>query len=188
MPLNTDMNTWLNAPEKWQDNEGTLTVTTLHNTDFWQVTHYGFRPDSGHAYLQKVTGDFDYTLTFSGQYRDLYDQAGLMLRVSDTLWLKAGIEYLEGVHQLSVVVTRDFSDWSVSPIRGPLESTTLKLSRRKEAITIEGGVNGGPLHLMRLLYFPEVEEVQIGPMCCSPKGQGFEVEFRDMQLNKTPEQ
>ncbi|GEM44746.1 DUF1349 domain-containing protein [Deinococcus cellulosilyticus] len=174
------MKTWLNAPTQWQEHENTLTVTTLPDTDFWQVTHYGFRRDSGHAYLESVRGDFDFTVTFSGQYRDLYDQAGLLLRVSETLWLKAGIEYVEDVHNLSVVVTREFSDWSVTPLQGALESTTLKLSRRKEAITIEGAINGGPLQLMRMLYFPEVEEVQIGPMCCSPTGQGFEVEFRDM--------
>ncbi|WP_189001570.1 DUF1349 domain-containing protein [Deinococcus roseus] len=178
------MPTWLNAPLHWQETSDTLTIQTLPDTDFWQVTHYGFQRDSGHAYLQTVQGDFDYTLTFTGQYRDLYDQAGLMLRVNENLWLKAGIEYLEGVHQLSVVVTRDFSDWSVSPVPEALQSTTLKLSRRKEAITIEGGVNGGPLQLMRMLYFPEVPAVQIGPMCSSPTGQGFEVVFSGMDLQQ----
>lgn len=181
------MKAWLNPPQHWQETADTLKVTTLPDTDFWQVTHYGFQRDSGHALLETVSGDFDYTLTFGGNYTDLYDQAGLLLRIDESLWLKAGIEYLEGVHQLSVVVTREYSDWSVSPLSGALEFTTLKLSRRKEAITIEGSVNGQPLALMRLLYFPETTAVQVGPMCCSPTGKGFEVEFSGMKLEKVSE-
>ena len=39
-----------------------------------------------------------------------------MLRVSETNWMKCGIEYVHGVKQASTVITNDYSDWSVTPL------------------------------------------------------------------------
>ena len=39
---------WLNEPQAWSLEEGTLAVVTDAGTDFWRETHYGFTRDSGH--------------------------------------------------------------------------------------------------------------------------------------------
>ena len=39
-----------------------------------------------------------------------------MLRISETHWMKCGIEYVHGVKQASTVITNDYSDWSVTPL------------------------------------------------------------------------
>jgi regulation of enolase protein 1 (concanavalin A-like superfamily) len=70
---------------------------------------------TGHLRYRTVQGDFTAELSFSGAYRELYDQAGMMLRIDERNWLKAGIEFVDGRQMLSVVVTRDFSDWSTAP-------------------------------------------------------------------------
>ncbi len=36
--------------------------------------------------------------------------------MSETHWMKCGIEYVHGVKQASTVITNDFSDWSVTPL------------------------------------------------------------------------
>jgi regulation of enolase protein 1 (concanavalin A-like superfamily) len=44
-------------------------------------------------------------------YDALYDQAGIMVRIDERNWVKAGIEKSDGKCQLSSVLTVDQSDW-----------------------------------------------------------------------------
>lgn len=90
--------------------QGTISITSGQRTDFWRKTHYGFIRDDGHFYYEQVKGDFIVEVKVSGQYEELYDQAGLMVRLDEANWLKCGIEFVEGVQQVSAVVTRDYSD------------------------------------------------------------------------------
>ena len=53
--------------------------------------------DSGHAFLKPVSGDFTASTTVTGAYETLYDQAGLMLRIDATHWVKTGIEFTDGL-------------------------------------------------------------------------------------------
>ena len=79
---------WHNEPPGWDAQGDTLQVTTEPKTDFWRVTHYGFVRDSGHFRHRQVTGDFVAEVKVVGAYAALYDQAGLMVRIDDTTWLK----------------------------------------------------------------------------------------------------
>src|SRR5574338_1360016 len=95
---------WFNPPAKTSVDGSRLRVTTAASSDFWRITHYGFIRDNGHFLYQELTGDFSVEIRVDGAYRDLYDQAGLMLRVDAENWIKTGIEYVEGRQNLSVVV------------------------------------------------------------------------------------
>ena len=107
---------WLNPPADWTGDATRLELRTAANTDFWRETFYGFIRDSGHAFLRRVSGDFSASAKVRGDYEALYDQAGLFLRIDETHWIKAGIEFTDGLMHFSVVVTRDVSDWSVIPL------------------------------------------------------------------------
>ena len=126
--------TWHNEPSDWSLTDDALTFATAPKSDFWQQTYYGFTPDSGHFFGAEVRGDFCATIAFSGAYEVLYDQIGLMLRVDDTHWIKAGIEYSDGQTNFSTVVTRAVSDWSV--VQRPAVSGTqsVRLTRVGGAI------------------------------------------------------
>ena len=93
---------WFNEPETWLAEGDVIRITTDAETDFWRKTHYGFIEDSGHFLYEQVTGDFVAHVKFAGAYSDLYDQAGLMVRVDATTWLKCGIEYVQGRQYASV--------------------------------------------------------------------------------------
>src|SRR5262245_11766723 len=126
---------WHNEPPTWTAHERTITVTTAPKTDFWRKTHSGTITDNGHFYYDRVTGDFAAEVKISGQYRALYDQAGWMVRLDETTWLKCGIEYLEGIQYASAVVTRDYSDWSVVRLSPNPPALWLRVARH--GITFE---------------------------------------------------
>ncbi len=168
---------WYNEPPTWHAQDGIIEVTTAPGTDFWRKTHYGFVRDNGHFYYRTVSGDFTATVTVRGAYTALYDQAGLMVRLDETTWLKCGVEYVEGVQQASAVVTRDYSDWSVAPLPDNPAGLWLRLRRRAEAIEIEYGRDGLRFTLLRIAYLTPATTLQVGVMAASPEGPGFPVAF-----------
>ena len=175
---------WLNEPPSWRERDNVLTVVTGDKTDFWRQTHYGFIRDDGHLRYRTVEGDFTAEVSFSAAYRELYDQAGMMLRIDERNWLKAGIEFVDGRQMLSVVVTRDFSDWSTAAGPSGAEWVRLRVSRHGSAVRVEWAMAAPhPRYtLMRLAYLPEASSLAVGPMCCSPQRSGLEAQFRDFNV------
>ncbi|MFB9908666.1 DUF1349 domain-containing protein [Allokutzneria oryzae] len=177
---------WLNPPAEWSTVDG-LEVTTKDDSDFWRTTHYDFVRDTGHALLRPVTGDFALRLAFTGAYAEQYDQAGALLRVDERTWIKTGIEFVDGEHFLSAVVTRDFSDWSVVPIPGLDGPVSLVVDRTGDTVTIRYGVGeAAPETMLRLAYLPPGGEVLVGPMCASPQGRGFPTRFHHFEVTTRP--
>jgi regulation of enolase protein 1 (concanavalin A-like superfamily) len=182
----TDWN-WLNPPARWAAHDGSLEVTTDPDTDFWSTTHYGFVRDTGHALLRPVPGEFRLRLTFGGAYHEQYDQAGLLLRIDEKNWIKTGIEYVDGRQQLSAVVTREVSDWSVTPRAYTTDvppAVTVELRREGDTVTVLHGNDGVAETLLRLAYFPPGAPAQAGPMCASPDGRGFTARFTSLRLEE----
>lgn len=173
---------WFNPPAAWKDENGRLTVTTAPHSDFWRITHYGFTRDSGHFYHQDAPGDFTVEVRVDGKYKDLYDQAGLMLRVDECNWIKTGIEFFDEHQHVSAVVTRDFSDWSVVQLADRPASLWLRVTRKAEAVQIFYSLDGKTYTLLRMAYLKPSAVTQVGPMCASPDGGGFEVIFRDFTV------
>lgn len=173
---------WLNPPPTWHEDDRRLAVSSAGRTDFWRKTHDGGIRDSGHFYHQTVEGDFELQLKVSGAYTALYDQAGAMVRVDETTWMKCGIELLNGVQQASVVVTRDFSDWSVIAMPNDPPSLWLRIRRHDQTLEVEYSVDGRDYRLMRQAHLPMGASVEVGMMCCSPTGEGFTTTFEDFAV------
>jgi uncharacterized protein len=170
--------TWLNPPPHHSIDDDAVRVRTGKETDFWRETFYGFRRDNGHFLYRPVEGDFTAEVTVDGDYKVLYDQAGLMVRLSETHWIKAGIEYTDGLAYVSVVVTNDTSDWSLVAIHAGPNGVSIRLTRHGEAIRVQYlDASDGRWKPVRLAYFPVSKTVDVGMMCCSPQREGFEVIF-----------
>ena len=175
---------WRNEPTFHDQRGDALVVRTGKDTDYWNNTFYGFRHDNGHFLAHPVSGDFSLELTFSADYRRLYDQAGVMLWVDGENWLKCGVEFTDGALHFSVVVTRDDqSDWSVMPLRSDAGvPVTLRLTRHAEALRVQLRRPDGSWVLVRLCYLRMAETVEAGPMTCSPTGEGLEVTFTRIEI------
>lgn len=170
---------WFNEPERWGGN----TVTADPDTDFWRITHYGYARDTGHVFGVDKTGDFELTVTFAGDYREQYDQAGIAIRLDEKNWIKSGVELVDGQHQISTVVTREMSDWSVVALGEPPDTVTVKAGRTGDTVTISYGLNGAPpATMLRLAYFPPELPVLAGVMCASPTGKGFTTRFENITI------
>ena len=178
---------WLNEPPIWQVDGSTITLTAAGKTDFWRKTHDGGVRDSGHFYYQAVTGDFDVTARFSGDYAALYDQAGLMVRLDETIWLKCGIELFNGVQQASAVVTRETSDWSVVPLPSAPPAITFRVKRRGSTIEVHYTLPGGAETLLRQATLTDAPTMHAGVMSCAPIGDGFASRFEDFQIQPVSE-
>ena len=172
---------WLNEPSEWSIENDLLSVTTGERTDFWCETHYGFVRDNGHFFHTETEGDFSAEVTFSAEYRHLYDQAGLMLRLDERHWVKAGVEYSDGERLLSTVVTRGHSDWSVTSLDADTSEVTLRLTRQGRALLVQV-LQGDQSHLLRLADFPADNPVRVGVMCCTPERSGLRASFRDFHV------
>ncbi|WP_323199228.1 DUF1349 domain-containing protein [Nostoc sp. UHCC 0251] len=173
---------WYNEPPVWEVKDEAIAITSGAKTDFWRETHYGFIRDNGHFFYQKIQGDFIAEVKISGQYQDLYDQAGLMVRLDELNWLKCGIEFVNGVQQVSAVVTRNYSDWSVIPMPQNPSAIWVRVTRRGTAIEVEYSLNGTEYTMLRLTYLTPAETVSVGVMCASPEGNGFQMRFEKFQI------
>ncbi|CAN7241828.1 DUF1349 domain-containing protein [Rhizobium sp. LjRoot254] len=179
----TDTFQWLNEPPFWQGDAGSLSLVTGDKTDFWRETFYGFIRDSGHAWLTPVSGDFSATVTIRGDYQALYDQAGMMLRIDETHWIKTGIEFTDGLMHFSVVVTRGVSDWSVIPLHSASTETAVfvRLTRHADAVRVQFHLGDGRWQMARLCPFP-ADDAIVGVTACSPERKGFSARFEDISV------
>jgi len=175
---------WLNEPKSWQRTAGVLQVEADPGTDFWRVTSYGYVRDSGHLYGEPIPGDLDIDVTIRGRFRGQYDQAGVMLRADERVWLKAGVEFFGGRLRLSTVLTVGYSSWMMADLAADVAEISLKLTRRAETVQVRYATPGRLPELCALVYLPPDREMLAGVMCAAPESEGFRVSFHDLHVTR----
>jgi uncharacterized protein len=179
---------WLNPPPAWSLEPAGLMVRPAAETDFWQQTHYGFRADKGHFLHLKVAGDFSVTTKVRFHPTHLYDQAGLMVRVGPSCWIKTSVEYeSKGPCKLGAVVTNHgYSDWSLQDFPRGQHQVRLRIRRKGQDFLVEWGRGAGRTwELLRVAHLHEGagRPMQCGLYACSPKGSGFRAEFEFLRID-----
>jgi uncharacterized protein len=176
--LGWDDGQWLNAPAATARAGRQLVVTAVEGSDFWRTTAYGFIHDDGHALLRPLPIGEAVEVSFVLDYDQQFDQAGVLVRASETTWAKAGVEISDGVAQVGAVITHAASDWSVAPVpswRGG--EVTIRVSRGEDALTIRANRAGETSQLVRVAPWPVDAPTSAGPYCCAPTRSGLEVRF-----------
>jgi len=171
--------TWTTPPVAVAADGSDLLVSAAEGSDAWRHTAYGFVHDDAHALLAPLDDPGAVEVTFDAALDQQFDQAGLVLRVDEETWLKAGVEFADGSCQLGAVVTLGRSDWSVAPVPGWAgRRVTVRASRSGDAVTIRARVDDEPFTLVRVAAFPAGSAVQAGPFCAAPTRSGLVVRFR----------
>lgn len=174
---------WTHPPAAVAEERGDLVVTAVEGSDAWRVTSYGFVHDDEHALLAPLPPDTAVEVTFTADLSAQFDQAGLFLRVSDEHWIKAGVEFADGVPQVGVVVTEGLSDWSASPVpEWAGRRVTIRASRVGDAVTVRARVDEGAWRFVRLLPLDPALPAAAGPYLCAPTRAGLTIRFHDWEV------
>ncbi|WP_329014088.1 DUF1349 domain-containing protein [Micromonospora rifamycinica] len=174
-----DEGRWLHPPVRVErTDDGGLLVEPGAESDLWRHTGYGFVHDDGSALLAGFPVGTAVEVAFVLDYTAQFDQAGVLVRVDERSWVKAGVEISDGLPQVGAVVTREVSDWSVAPVpdwNG--HEVTVRVSRDGDALTVRARTAGTPWRLVRLAPLAPDAVALAGPFCCSPSRAGLTVRF-----------
>lgn len=178
---------WFNEPKTWEISEGKLMMDVTPKSDYWRISHYGFTVDDAPFYYSEYGGEFEAKVKVCGDYQTRFDQAGMMVRIDHENYIKAGIEFVDGKYNLSVVVTHHTSDWSVIALDKPVEAIWIKAIRRLDAIEIFYSYDNKEYTLMRNAWMEANRPIKIGMFAASPDGDGFKASFSDFTVTHLPD-
>ena len=169
---------WLNSPPSAALDGEHLVVEAAEGSDLWRTTSYGFVRDSGHALLAPLPPGTAVEVAFVAELPELYDQAGVLVRVDERTWTKAGVEQSDGACQLGAVATREVSDWSMAPVPDWTgREVTVRASRSGDALTLRARAAGEPWRMLRLVPLDPAADASAGPFTCAPSRAGLQVRF-----------
>ncbi len=178
---------WFNEPKEWNISGGELSMYVTPHTDYWRISHYGFTVDDAPFLYSEYGGEFEAKVRISGDYKTRFDQAGLMVRADHENYIKAGIEFVDGKYNLSVVATHHTSDWSVIPLEKPVEAVWIKAVRRLDTVEIFYSFDDVEYTMMRNAWMEANRPVKIGMFAASPDGEGFEARFSSFSVTHLPD-
>lgn len=179
---------WFNEPEVWAIDGDKLTMHVTPQSDYWRISHYGFTVDDAPFLYTLRGGEFEAKVKISGDYKVRFDQAGLMLRIDEENYIKAGIEFVDGKYNLSCVVTHHTSDWSVIELDKPVDHVWIKAVRRLDAVEIFYSFDNVDYTMMRNCWLEDNTPVMVGMMAACPDGNGFKATFEEFKIKHLPDQ
>lgn len=178
---------WFNEPEKWEIKDNTFTMFVTPQSDYWRISHYGFTVDDAPFMYTTYGGEFEAKVKISGDYKERFDQSGIMVRLDHENYIKAGIEYVDGKYKISAVVTHRTSDWSVIELDKPVPFVWIKVLRRLDAIEVFYSFDDKTYTMMRNAWFQDNCPVMVGLMGACPDGKGFTARFENFSVKHLPD-
>ena len=172
---------WTNPPAAVVEDADGLNVTAVAESDAWRHTSYGFVHDTEHALLAPLAVGEAVEVVVRTSFTGQFDQAGVFVRADAEHWVKAGLEFADGVLNLGAVVTLERSDWSVAPVDWNERTVTVRVSRATDSLTVRARVDDEPFRLVRVAPFVD-GDVAAGPFLCAPTRAGFTARFLSWQV------
>jgi hypothetical protein len=174
---------WTNAPKKWKQKDEQIKVTCPPEVDYWRNTLHGFTKDDAPFYWMYVDYDFEARLSVKGKYTTLYDQAGIMVRLDEENWMKAGICHYRDTLHVSCVFTRGNSDWSTQrlPPR-KIEWFHIWVKRMGDVLEVYYSLDNQNWIRIRQAHFSDAPRLRVGMMCAAPESEGFKCTFDNFMI------
>lgn len=188
MPVDLSLFSWTREPAAWAvAADGALEVTTRPHTDLWQRTYYHFRNDTAPV-LQTTTDEKYFSFTVRTSFEEAhqrFDQCGIVVYLDAENWLKASVEYEDGViaHLGSVVTNDGWSDWATTEVAADVRAMWYRLSRREDDFRVECSRDGRRFSQMRVCHLAAATgAVRFGVYAASPEDSSFTARFSDLEV------
>ncbi|MEO0405713.1 MAG: DUF1349 domain-containing protein [Cyanobacteria bacterium P01_A01_bin.135] len=198
--LNLTQASWINEPKTCEVTSDKVVIITEEETDLWQRSYYGFRRNNAPGLLLEINDNFSFTTRAKFEYRNLFDQCGVIVYLDEENWFKASVEYEnEDFSRLGSVVTNlGYSDWATTDIK-PLSCIWYRLSRRGPDFLIESSFDSYSFKQMRIFHLhqlgkttvamgkanpprPANSTIRFGVYACSPLQSSFIATFTELCL------
>jgi uncharacterized protein len=126
----------INAPPLDETNDQTFRVKAVPGTDLWLKPPSWVSTNAPYYVAEMPVAKFHRArVTVKADWARQYDQGGLVLFLpawpSYSLWVKSGIEFVDGKPYVSTVGARDAADWSILPVPGGESSITFEIEREE---------------------------------------------------------
>ncbi|MEZ4638842.1 MAG: DUF1349 domain-containing protein [Caldilineaceae bacterium] len=159
MHLDFTTATWIYPPKQSDVAARRVAIVTEPGTDFWQRSYYGFRNDNAPALLLTHDANFTFTVKAVFDYRNRFDQCGLIIYLDSDNWFKASIEHEDATFSRlgSVVTNLGYSDWATTDIASTGQMW-YRLSRCGPDFLIENSVDGVTFRQMRIFHLHRLGE------------------------------
>jgi regulation of enolase protein 1 (concanavalin A-like superfamily) len=122
----------------------------------------------------------------TGKFGSMYDKAGLMVRLDEENWILTGLEYFNDRINHSTSVTRDFTDWSISPLPDVAQDAGAWFCFKRNGKWFETfhSIEGKSWVQTRQGFFTDQQKLQVGICGACPTGTGFKVLFDHYRLKR----
>lgn len=201
---------WQNEPKTFSITHDGLEVYPDVESDNWCRTHYDWGVhDSAHFLAISIPDDdkiVEITTRVQLFQKDLYDQAGLMIRRGPDSWIKCSTEFGKNIDSParlgSVVTNNGYSDWATQDYRVSegcyLSFRIVKYHTNDVCIQYREDDNEEWKQLRIAHLFPLTDSqtsdtdkghILVGIYCCAPISYGFKTIFRYLNvtyLSETP--
>ena len=176
-----------------------FSISCSPRTDIWN------KPPSTHSFnapiiyyaLPSLRAFKSAEVTVTASWKDKYDQGGLCLVVSPTapghqqIWVKSGIEILNGQPHVGTVATKVWSDWSLRPVpdaADPRATIKIEYSEEDGSLWVYLKLADGSYYPLReVAWWPSVEkglDCWIGVYAAKPADvqDSLEVHFENFSV------
>lgn len=186
MNININKLMWTRSPKYQKITDDKIEIITSPYTDLWQKTYYNFRNDNA-PLLQISTEDlyFSFVVKTKFDYKERFDQCGIVMYLDSNNWIKASIEYENNKfqHLGSVVTNSGYSDWATTEIESDIKEMWYRLSRRKNDFRIDCSYDGIIFKQMRICHMNEANSnINFGIYACSPGNSSFKANFNNLEV------
>jgi regulation of enolase protein 1 (concanavalin A-like superfamily) len=181
------LNRWTNKPKKKiKEVNSQIIFKVPEKTDCWRKTRHNFIMDNAPFHWHKVTGDFEAIVKVSGDFGRMYDKAGIMVREDAENWILTGMEFFNKRVNHSTCVTRDFTDWSLSPLPEGSEDHGIWFCIKRVGNSYETfySLDSKRWIQTRQGIFSDKAVLKVGICCACPMGDEFKVTFEGYRLRK----